>query len=32
MINWVKVRNKYADGSLAEKTRYLFCEPDDRYG
>lgn len=32
MLNWVKVKNKYADGSLSEDTHYLFPEPDDRYG
>lgn len=32
MINWVKVRTKYADGSVSEETHYLFAEPSDRYG
>lgn len=32
MVNWVKVRNIYADGSLSDETYYLFPEPDDRYG
>lgn len=32
MLNWVKVKNKYAYGSLSNNTHYLFVEPDDRYG
>jgi hypothetical protein len=32
MINWVKVKIKYADGSLSNEIYYLFPEPDDRYG
>jgi hypothetical protein len=32
MINWVKVKTKYADGSLSNEIYYLFPEPDDRYG
>lgn len=32
MVNYVKAKTKYADGSLSEDAHYLFCEPDDRYG
>lgn len=30
MINWVKVKNKYADGSVSNDTHYLFVERNYR--
>lgn len=30
MINWVKVKNKYADGSVSNNTHYLFVERNYR--
>lgn len=32
MVNWVKAKTKFADGSLSDSSRYLFVEHDDRYG
>lgn len=32
MVNFVKAKNKFADGSVSDDARYLFVERDDRYG